>query len=155
MGLIRIHSWRRLQMASRSWLTPWSGWQGQAQPQTSENSEQGWTAPAKPMGMTPWSRHGRRPRQGSTGIRASHGLRGNTFLRQLCMVSAVCFQLWPEILGHGSMQTYPSCELSIGGSWAHSPDEVIVDGVKVLPCIPLSLAGWSNRAEKSELPKSG
>ncbi len=26
---------------------------------------QGWTAPAKPTGMTLWSRHGQRPRQGS------------------------------------------------------------------------------------------
>ncbi len=30
--------------------------------------EQGWTAPAKPTGMTPWSRHGQRPGQGSPGI---------------------------------------------------------------------------------------
>ncbi len=29
---------------------------------------QGWTAPAKPMGMAPWSRHSQRLRQGSPGI---------------------------------------------------------------------------------------
>ena len=28
---------------------------------------QGWTAPAKPMGLTPWSRHGQRVRLGSPG----------------------------------------------------------------------------------------
>ncbi len=29
---------------------------------------QGWTAPAKPTGMAPWSRNGQRPCQGSPGI---------------------------------------------------------------------------------------
>ncbi len=29
---------------------------------------QGWTAPSKPTGMTPWSWPGQRPRQGSPGI---------------------------------------------------------------------------------------
>ncbi len=39
-----------------------------ADPVELEHLVQGWTAPAKPTGMTPWSRHGQRPCRGSPGI---------------------------------------------------------------------------------------